>query len=497
MKIISIGSDIKLFEENSQSRVKQIEYGKLFDRVDIIVFSNKSQNFKTIQISDNVFIHPTNSRNKLFYVFDAFNIGRKIIKEFKSDVVSTQDPFESGLVGLKLKFLCELALQVQVHTDFSNKYFILHSPLNVIRFIMAEVILSFADSVRVVSDRVKKSVHNLPEHISLLPVYIPILALPTERIYEKDAISILTVSRLEKEKDLKTAILAFKKLIDSGISAEFIIVGDGMERKSLEDFAKNLELSSKVIFKGWQNPQSYYSRADIYISTSLYEGYGMSIVEASQHASALVISDAGISDYFVNGESAFIVKPRDVNGFADALKKLALDSDLRKKMGEKAKKIVQRNLISKEDYLNKYKGSLKEALKVKNSGIGIFKRNILLRYFVAGFTAAFTNIFLLYVFTEFLKIWYVYSSALSFIVALFISFILQKFWTFADKEITKAHRQFIRYFLVGIFGVLLNTLLIYIFVEFLGVWYILGQIFTGVIIAVINFFLYKMLIFKK
>ena len=111
-----------------------------------------------------------------------------------------------------------------------------------------------------------------------------------------NSIKVLSVSRLEAEKDLGTAIKAFEIIAKKYADVVFIIVGDGSLRQSLEVLAKSLGVEEKVRFVGWkERTEEYYKDADIYISTSLYEGYGMSMVEAGSFGIPLVISDTGVA----------------------------------------------------------------------------------------------------------------------------------------------------------------------------------------------------------
>jgi len=304
------------------------------------------------------------------------------------------------------------------------------------------------------------------------------------------------VARLEKEKDLETAIRVFAKL---KINSEFVIVGDGSQRRSLELLAKSLEVGDKVKFVGWQDDlREFYQNADIYISTSLYEGYGMAVVEAASYGLPLVISDAGIAhEIFEDKIGAFICKPKDKESFVKAMINLAKDSNLREKMGKKAKEAVSRQEINHEEYLEKYKNLMKQAQEFYSLNYGMFKKNVLLRYLVAGLTGASTNIGLLYIFTDIFKIWYLYSSLLSFVVAVVLSFILQKFWTFNDGDVEKVHHQFTRFLGVALLAIVVNTISMYILVDIFKMWYIFAQIITGAVIAVFNFLMYKFFIFNK
>lgn len=515
MKVISLGMGQNIFDADSAVRRRMIEYGKIFDELHIIVFVPRVNNLESrIKLSEKVFLYPTNSKHRIFYLLDYLRIFKTIINNsgllIRDFIISAQDPFELGIVGLVIKLIYKIPLQVQIHTDFANRYFIFHSPLNFLRFPIGLFVLSFADSVRVVSDRVAKSVHSLAHNVSVLPIYTELKAKSLELREFKDKLGItrfLTVARLEKEKDIKTAIRAFKKVLDKidvedpeqSRRTEFVIVGDGGERESLELLARSLKLENRIRFVGWQSDSArFYEEADIYVSTSLYEGYGMSIVEAASCALALVISDTGVADdLFKNGEAAIVCKQKDVAGFADAMFKLASDESMRSRLGERAKSVASKHQTDLPDYLNKYKQSVMDASQFFNSGHGIFKKNILLRYLVAGITGASTQIGLLYVFTDIVGLWYLYSSIFSFLAAIIVSFLLQKFWTFEDKKTDKLHHQFVKYMAVAILGLLVNTFAMFLLVDLLLLWYILAQIITGIIIAVMNFLMYKFFIFHK
>lgn len=124
------------------------------------------------------------------------------------------------------------------------------------------------------------------------------------------------------------------------------------------------------------------------------------------------------------------------------------------------------------------------------------KRKIILKFLIAGGTTTVVDLALLYFFTGILGVHYLTSSFLAFCVAIFVSFSLQKYWTFRDKN-EKVKSQLFFYFLTGITNLFLNTLFMYILVDHLGLMYILAQIITSGVIAVGNFLVYRFIIFKK
>ena len=118
------------------------------------------------------------------------------------------------------------------------------------------------------------------------------------------------------------------------------------------------------------------------------------------------------------------------------------------------------------------------------------------RYLIAGGTAAFTNIALLFVFTDFLGIWYIASAIMAFILAFIVSFTLQKYWTFQDTT-GKWQLQLPFYLTVAAVGLGISDAFVYVgsviwhwdvnVVKILSI----GAIFLW------NFLAPKFLIFKK
>ncbi|MCD4761942.1 GtrA family protein, partial [bacterium] len=127
----------------------------------------------------------------------------------------------------------------------------------------------------------------------------------------------------------------------------------------------------------------------------------------------------------------------------------------------------------------------------------IKKYKVYIKYFIAGVTAAMTNLVLLFVLTEFFNIWYLASASLAFMVAFSVSFYLQKFWTFRDKSKDKNHKQKASYLMVAIVNLGFNAIGIYALVEWLAIHYLLAQVITGVLIAIYSYVIYRFVIFKK
>ena len=103
----------------------------------------------------------------------------------------------------------------------------------------------------------------------------------------------------------------------------------------------------------------------------------------------------------------------------------------------------------------------------------------------------------LYVLTDIVGVWYMISVGLAFLAAYFVSFSLQKFWTFRDSGREKIYRQMSLYFIVGVANLFLNAAGMYSLVEYFSTQYLLAQIIVGAVLGLGNLGIYRFIIFEK
>ncbi len=127
--------------------------------------------------------------------------------------------------------------------------------------------------------------------------------------------------------------------------------------------------------------------------------------------------------------------------------------------------------------------------------LDLTSRYVGLRYFISGGTAGVTDIALLYILHEMLGVYYLTSAAIAFIAAFFVSFLLHKYWTFKSHE-EEIRRQMSMYLLSSLFGLLLNTVLMYVFVDYIHIGVITSQIVVGLLVACVSFFISRNIVFK-
>ncbi|MFA5841391.1 MAG: GtrA family protein [Candidatus Paceibacterota bacterium] len=119
-----------------------------------------------------------------------------------------------------------------------------------------------------------------------------------------------------------------------------------------------------------------------------------------------------------------------------------------------------------------------------------------LKSVISGGTTALVDLSLLFVFREILHVSYWLSVNTSFAVAIAVNFSLQKFWTFSNKDLDSAHKQFIKFFLLAMGNMAMNSLLMYVLSIVFGLWYLGAQVITIGTLAIVNFVLYRNFVFK-
>lgn len=163
----------------------------------------------------------------------------------------------------------------------------------------------------------------------------------------KNPFTIMHMSRFEKVKNslilLDIAqILKTRGLLD-GI--KFIILGNGDGRYVMEKAVIEAGLTDYFSFEGFKsNPRAYLRGAGCYISTSLWEGMPLAVMEAMAEGVPVVASDViGNRDAVRHGETGFLFSLEDLNAAVSHIHALRIDPDLRERIGHEAHRTASKH----------------------------------------------------------------------------------------------------------------------------------------------------------
>lgn len=142
---------------------------------------------------------------------------------------------------------------------------------------------------------------------------------------------ILTVGRLHWIKDYETAISAMNILNQSNVNFTYNIIGDGVESERLKYAVYQYGLQDKINFLGKKNISEiseFMSNSDIYLQTSLQEGFCVSVLEAQASGMLCIVSDAdGLKENVVNNVTGWIVEKRNPRAFAEKIFEILKKND--------------------------------------------------------------------------------------------------------------------------------------------------------------------------
>jgi len=380
MRVIMISTDRNIFTKDSAVAQRMVEYGKVLGELHIIILTLAKSNLEPFTLSPEVKIYSTQSISRAKYVGDAILIGGKILKQlyFGQTVISSQDPFETGIIGVFLKRMSKFPLQIQIHTDLFAKEFYDGSLLNWLRFQISRYILKKADGVRVVRDKIGKDLIKYrkidPRIITTIPIYLDVDIIRSKPItidlkgkYPQFKKIVLMASRLMPEKKIKIAIEAFAKAVKVIPDLGMVIVGSGEDEQELKNLVRNMGLQSQICFETWQQDiSSYYKTADLFLNTSVFEGYGLTLAEAAAVGCPVLTSKVGLAtDFFTDGRDALICNIGDTQCFSNKMITFFSNSNMKKSIGEAGYELMSTQRMTHQAYLDKYKKALEMTVKPK------------------------------------------------------------------------------------------------------------------------------------
>lgn len=165
------------------------------------------------------------------------------------------------------------------------------------------------------------------------PVVIPQSLFPDSRKI------VLGVGRLAPQKGFELLLKSFARISNDRPDWDLAILGEGPERQSLEALARSLGISERVYLPGRVgNVSDWYSRAQLYVMSSRFEGFPNTLTEALAAGCPAVSfdCDTGPRDIIRNEIDGLLVPPGDVHALAAAMIRLMDDEDLRKQFASRA-----------------------------------------------------------------------------------------------------------------------------------------------------------------
>lgn len=143
----------------------------------------------------------------------------------------------------------------------------------------------------------------------------------------QDALAIAAIGRLDEQKGVRYFIEAAAIVLQQGIKAKFLVIGDGPLMDDLKGLCKQHKLDEDVIFTGYYGDiPRIQSIIDIQVFPSLWEGTPLTLFEAMSMRRAIVSTGVdGLGEVLEDGKNGLLVPERDAESLAQAILELAGD----------------------------------------------------------------------------------------------------------------------------------------------------------------------------
>lgn len=153
------------------------------------------------------------------------------------------------------------------------------------------------------------------------------------------------VARLDLQKGFEYLLRAARDLCVAFPALKVVMVGDGPDRKVIEEMIQRFGLMSNVILVGQHSDMPrIYAAIDIFVLPSLNEGLPMTILEAMAASRPVIATRVGaVPSVIRDGETGLLVDPGDIHGLRSAIARLLSQPDVCRRIGAAGHNWVSRN----------------------------------------------------------------------------------------------------------------------------------------------------------
>lgn len=281
-----------------------------------------------------------------FTLPDIFRM-KKIIEEFKPDLIHVVTPFNVGMCGLKIAKDMDIPLVASYHTNFSQylKYYnlqVLDEWLwGFVRWFHNQCLVNYCPSKDTRQNLLKHGINNVEIWGRGIDskLYNPKNRSETlrERYNINDKLVLLYVGRLAPEKDIHVLIDAFTILNERyKDKIHLIITGSGPVEEELRE-RKIDNITFTGYLKGTKLAEIYAS-SDIFVFPSVTETFGNVVLEAMASGLPVVASmEGGVSENLIDGYNGLEALSKNANDYAKKIEKFILNGELLYKIGQNAR----------------------------------------------------------------------------------------------------------------------------------------------------------------
>tara|TARA_B110000037_G_scaffold222588_1_gene298179 strand:- start:7071 stop:8207 length:1137 start_codon:yes stop_codon:yes gene_type:complete len=312
----------RFFKLQSESLVK------LGHTVDVLILEEKGitkkRNFKienkksilTNEIRHNFYRIPKmNNLNIELFISKYKKLLNKYLANNKPDIIHVHSSIWAGVVVSEIAREKNIPYVITEHRGLFLKDKL---PYNEDLILKIKKALDFAVEVLVVSSAVKQKIKKYTSNsITILPNMVDVnFFKPIKKKKKASKISLVSVGNLNKVKGFDLLIKAFANIVATNKNVELKIIGIGEELSNLQDISVSLKIDNFIEFSGYKTKKELlevYQNADIFISSSRFESFGVVLIEALSCGLPIVATNSGGPADIVKKENGFLAENKNAN----------------------------------------------------------------------------------------------------------------------------------------------------------------------------------------
>lgn len=291
--------------------------------VDFIVVSDKGPYKELLSNKANKIVLAKKSKSR---TINKFIVPKRLLQYFKKndDIVFMSTIRDLNifvkLIGFCSKAKCKIILREAASLDKSHFY---GSIKNRLKLFLMKYTYKSADNVISNSNATKVDLISFLglDEKKIISIYNPMILKNIER-ENKKTIKIVAAGRLVSNKNFIDLIKVFPLLKEKYPTIELDILGEGPEKENLQKLIDELGLESSVKLVGFvDNPYQYYAASNVFVQTSLWEGFGYVLAEAMSCGTPVVAYDSkgAMREILANGKYGALTPVGDLPALADAI----------------------------------------------------------------------------------------------------------------------------------------------------------------------------------
>ncbi len=386
MRVLMVGFDRTLLNPSGQGPGDTLERHIKYTRalrerypnggIDILLWVPPGTQKQKRELADGLTVYPVGGHRYLFS-FYAIRAWRRYRKDVSPDIVTTQDPFDAGMVGSWLRRFHRVPFNLQMRASFldmpewlmmSPK---LHRALNSVGKRVARV----ADTVRVVSLGEKKRlealfpylrgrVYALPPLVNKGVFSAPVLDDELKAVHRElneanlaDAPLLFFVGRLVVQKDIPTLLRSISLLARRGQKVALALAGAGPLKQSLQHLAAQLGVAEQLLWLGsvpLERLRAWYRASVVSVLPSYYEGFGRVIAESYLVGTPVIVTPViSAEELVLRGDTGFIIPFGDEQALADRLEYMVQHPHVAEEMGRRGQEHILSYLPPEDVYMDR------------------------------------------------------------------------------------------------------------------------------------------------